>query len=288
MIKFKPLEISDKELFDGYFNLTDYKNSEKNFSNIYIWRDYYEYEYDIIDGFLCIKGKFRENNDYFCHVPYGEGDNSQVISILEEYFKNNGFQLILWPVLLEMEDSIKGFNFKEKRNCFDYIYTSEKLINLKGPKLRNKRRWVKKFKENYDYTYETITKSNIYAAKKFTINLIKNSNNNKYEIKAMEEMFDNFFTLKIKGCIIKVDGKIAGVSTGEELTKDTIIIHCERCNRSYEGIYNVINQEFVKNQWSDYKYINREQDLGIKGLRQSKLTYRPDILLKKSTGKIND
>ena len=104
----------------------------------------------------------------------------------------------------------------------------------------------------------------------------------------MEEMFDNFFTLKIKGCIIKVDGKIAGVSTGEELTKDTIIIHCERCNRSYEGIYNVINQEFVKNQWSDYKYINREQDLGIKGLRQSKLTYRPDILLKKYTGKIND
>ncbi len=130
-------------------------------------------------------------------------------------------------------------------------------------------------------TYEDITKDNIKEVEDFTINQIENPN----ERMAMEEMFNNFFKLGIKGCTIRVNGEIAGVSTGEELTDDTVLIHCERGNREYDGIYNVINQEFVKNQWSDYKYINREQDLGIEGLRQAKLTYRPDILLEKYIAK---
>lgn len=276
MNEFKPIELSDKAIFDEYFDFTDYNNSEKNFSNLFMWRHYYNYEYAIVDGFLCIRGNSPE---MFYHYPYGTGDVSKVI----EFLKQNNDNLIFKPVLDDSKDSLGkfDFSFEEDRDSFDYIYTSDKLINLKGSKLRNKRRWIKKFKNHYDYTYEDITKDNIEEVKGFTLDLIENPE----ELVAMEEMFNNFFHLGIKGCIIRVDGKIVGVSTGEELTSDTVLIHCERGNREYEGIYNVINQEFVKNQWSDYKYINREQDLGIEGLRQAKLTYRPDILLEKYIGK---
>ncbi|KZX17049.1 DUF2156 domain-containing protein [Methanobrevibacter filiformis] len=287
---FKPISLSDKPIFDDYFNKTDFNNAEKNFSNLFMWRKIYEYEYAIINDCLCIKGKLRDSKKPFCHFPYGGCDIKDSLSLIKEIFKKESDVLIIKPLLPEMkkclEKSLDNFTLIEDRNSFDYIYNSNKLITLPGSKLRNKRRWLKKFRENYDYVYEEINPTNLIEAKEFTINIIKNSNNDLNEIIAMEEMFDNLFELDIKGCIIRVDGKIAGVSTGEELTKDTVVIHCERADTNFEGIYNCINQEFCEKQWSSYKFINREEDLGIEGLRQAKLTYRPDLLLSKYIAKI--
>lgn len=289
-VDFKPISLSDKPIFDDYFNKTDFNNAEKNFSNLFMWRKTYEYEYAIINDCLCIKGKLKDNKKPFCHFPYGGCDIKDSFSLIKEAFKKEGNDLIIKPLLPEMrkclEKSLEDFTLIEDRDSFDYIYTSNKLITLSGSKLRNKRRWLKKFRENNDYTYEQINSSNLIEAKEFTINIIKNSNNDVDEIIAMEEMFDNFFELGIKGCIIRIDGEIAGVSTGEELTKDTVVIHCERANTDFEGIYNCINQEFCEKEWSNYEFINREEDLGIEGLRQAKLTYRPDLLLSKYIAKI--
>ncbi|MDR0911717.1 MAG: phosphatidylglycerol lysyltransferase domain-containing protein [Methanobrevibacter sp.] len=290
-IEFKPISLSDKHVFDEYFNKNDFNNAEKNFSNLFMWRKTYKYEYAIINDCLCIKGKLRNSTQSFCHFPYGGCDVKESLTLIKEVLKKEGNNsLIIKPILPEMkkclEKTIKEFTIVENRNSFDYIYTSKKLITLSGSKLRNKRRWVKKFKNNYNYQYEEINPTNLVEAKEFTINIIKNTNNDKDEIIAMTEMFDNLFELGIKGCIIRIDGKIAGVSTGEELTKDTVIIHSERANTEFEGIYNCINQEFCEKQWANYKFINREEDLGIEGLRQAKLTYRPEVLLKKYIAKI--
>nr|WP_302578990.1 phosphatidylglycerol lysyltransferase domain-containing protein [Methanobrevibacter arboriphilus] len=289
-IEFKPISLSDKPIFDDYFNKTNFNNAEKNFSNLFMWRKTYEYEYAIINDCLCIKGKLRDSKKPFCHFPYGGCDIKDSLSLIKEVFKKEGNTLIIKPLLPEMkkclEKTLEDFTLIEDRDSFDYIYKSNKLITLSGSKLRNKRRWLKKFRENYAYTYEEINSNNLIEAKEFTINTIKNSNNDTDEIIAMEEMFDNLFELGIKGCIIRIDGKIVGVSTGEELTKDTVVIHCERADTNFEGIYNCINQEFCEKQWSNYEFINREEDLGIEGLRQAKLTYRPDLLLSKYIAKI--
>lgn len=290
MINFKPIELHDKNIIINHFRKTKYNNAEKNFSNLFMWRHTYDYEYAIHNNCLCIKGKTRKARETFFHFPYGECKIGEITNILKEAYGNEGHNLIIKPVLSEMknclEESSNSFEIIEDRDSFDYIYSSKKLIDLKGPKLRTKRRWLKKFKENYNYSYERITEDNLKEAKDFTINIIKNTNNDKDEIIAMSEMFDNLFDLDIIGCIIRVDGNIAGVSTGEPLTEDTVIIHCERCDTKYEGIYNFINNEFCRQEWSKYKYINREEDMGIEGLRHAKLTYRPDTLLKKHIVKL--
>ncbi|MDL2246001.1 phosphatidylglycerol lysyltransferase domain-containing protein [Methanobrevibacter sp. OttesenSCG-928-K11] len=289
-IEFKPISLSDKPIFDDYFNKTNFNNAEKNFSNLFMWRHTYEYEYAIINDCLCIKGKLRDTKQPFCHFPYGNCNIEDSLSLIKEIFKKEGNELIIKPLLPEMkkclEKTLEDVTLIEDRDSFDYIYTSNKLITLSGSKLRNKRRWVKKFKEKYDYKYERINSDNLAEAKEFTLNIIKNSNNDSDEIRAMEEMFDNLFELNIKGCIIRIADKIVGVSTGEELTKDTVVIHCERGDNNFEGVYNCINQEFCEKEWSDYEFINREEDLGIEGLRQAKLTYRPDLLLSKYIAKI--
>lgn len=289
---FKPIQLSDKELFDGYFNNNPYNNAEKNFSNLFIWRHTYEYEYAIINKCLCIKGKLRNSHETFCHFPYGQCNNTETIILLKKAFEKEGKKLIIKPVLEPMKKFLEEkmpneFEIIEDRDSFDYIYKSEKLIDLAGSKLRNKRRWVKKFQNKYNYSYESIDEHNIVDCKNFVINNIKESKNyNKDELIAMTEMFDNMFELGITGCAVKVDGEIVAVSTGEQLSDDTVVIHCERGNKDYSGVYNYINQEFVKSEWADFEYINREEDLGIEGLRSSKLTYYPDNLLSKYIAKI--
>ncbi|MDR2874069.1 MAG: phosphatidylglycerol lysyltransferase domain-containing protein [Methanobrevibacter sp.] len=289
-INFKPISLSDKPIFDDYFNKTDFNNAEKNFSNLFMWRKTYEYEYAIINDCLCIKGKLRDSKKPFCHFPYGGCNIKYSMSLIKEVFKKESDCFIIKPLLPEMkkclEKSLENFTLIEDRNSFDYIYKSNKLISLAGSSLRNKRRGLKKFRDTYIYSYEEINSDNLIEAKEFTINYIKDSNNDTDEIIAMEEMFDNFFKLGIKGCVIRIYGKVVGVSTGEELTKNTVLIHCERADAKFEGIYNCINQEFCEKQWPNYKFINREEDLGIEGLRQAKLTYRPDLLLSKYIVKI--
>ena len=289
MIEFKKIDLEDKDIINKFFSKTKFNNAEKNFSNLFMWRHTYDYEYAEIDGCLCIRGKARKTGQTFYHFPYGNCKEQLIKPIIEKIVKSEGQEekFLIKPVLPEMKNCLEKqtmtekFDIKEDRDSFDYIYTTTKLIDLKGKKLRTKRRWVKKFKENYDYTYENITEENLQEAKEFTLNIIKSTNNDKEELVAMEEMFDNLFDLGITGCIIRVDGKIAGVSTGEAITDDTILIHCERCDRNYEGIYNFINQEFIKQEWSNYTYVNREEDLGIEGLRYAKMMYQPDNLLTK-------
>lgn len=291
MLKFKPITLEDKDLINDYFSRSNFINAEKNFSNLYMWRNCYNYEYLEINNYLCVRGKTKDNIRFY-HFPYGDLDKDALDLILNKLIENDDELLILIkPILPEMkeylENSSINFDIEEDRDAFDYIYDSNKLLELKGKHLRSKRRWVKKFLDNYDYTYEEITPENLEDAKDFTLNAIKNTNDDAHELSAMSEMFDNLFKLNINGCIIRVDGNIVGVSTGEVINSDCVLIHCERCDTTYEGIYKFINNIFIKEEWVDYKYINREEDLGIEGLRYAKLSYQPDCLLTKYIAKYN-
>ena len=85
----------------------------------------------------------------------------------------------------------------------------------------------------------------------------------------------NFIKLDIKGRVVIIDNKVEAMAIGEPLNKDTAVIHIEKASNCFIGLYQFINREFCSSEWSGYKFINREQDLGIKGLRNAKLSYSP-------------
>jgi hypothetical protein len=87
--------------------------------------------------------------------------------------------------------------------------------------------------------------------------------------------------LGLKGGAILIDGKVEAFTLGEPLNQNTVVIHIEKANPTYEGIYPLLNQAFLENEWSGYTYINREQDLGEEGLRKSKESYFPHHMVNK-------
>ena len=99
---------------------------------------------------------------------------------------------------------------------------------------------------------------------------------------AIYEALDNFNELNYTGGLLCVDDKCVAYTFGEKLNSDTLVIHIEKANVEYEGSYQAINNLFLKECFDDIKFVNREQDLGILGLRKAKESYKPHHMVKKS------
>jgi hypothetical protein len=101
------------------------------------------------------------------------------------------------------------------------------------------------------------------------------------EDQAIYEALKNYRLLKFKGGVVLIDGKVEAFSFGEILNPETAVIHVEKANPEIPGLYTAINQMFASDSWSDVKYINREQDLGLEGLRKAKESYYPVHMIEK-------
>jgi hypothetical protein len=180
------------------------------------------------------------------------------------------------------------FKAKEDRDNFDYIYSVQKLSTLSGKKLDAKRNHINKFKKLHTFKYEEISDENISDCIDIIEKWCKERNYSQSdsliaERKANLDLMNNFNSLRVKGAIIEVDGRPEAFTVGEQLNSNTVVIHVEKANSEIHGLYPLVNQQFLANHWNDIEYVNREQDLGIEGLRKAKLSYNPVSLLEKFT-----
>ena len=102
------------------------------------------------------------------------------------------------------------------------------------------------------------------------------------ERRALTYALHHFEELDLTGAVISVDGKIAAFTFGAPISHNTFGVHYEKADINIDGIYSAINQEFASHLPEQYIYLNREEDLGIPGLRQAKLSYHPVLLLEKT------
>ena len=98
------------------------------------------------------------------------------------------------------------------------------------------------------------------------------------ELKIIRRVFENFDELDCKGAVLRIDGKVVAFAMGAQIRSDTFCVHFEKAFSSIRGAYPMINQQFVENELSEYKYIDREDDLGLENLRKAKLSYYPEFL----------
>jgi len=289
------ISVDDKECFDKYFKMANLQISELNFTNFFMWRDYYKIRYSIVNDFLCIISVMGGGKP-FCFFPVGNYTNGEglkkAIYMIKDYFFEMGWEFILSRVSAQQISVLDSlgikYNANEDRDNFDYIYSIKSLSTLSGKKLDGKRNHINKFKKIYTFEYEKISDDNISDCKdiieKWCIqrNYLEHSSLIS-ERKANLDLLDNFNFLGLKGAIIKVDGNPEAFTVGEKLNSDTVVIHVEKANADINGLYPLMNQQFLATQWSDMEYVNREQDLGVEGLRRAKLSYHPISFVEKFT-----
>lgn len=297
MLELKDINIDDKEMFNRYLKRKCSKNSEFTFTNFYMWRKSYDMKYAIIDDMLCIMPQ-HAGGPRSATFPIGfigedgkERDVRPVIERLMRYFEEtNQSPLLRLYDEQTVQKLIKAFPGRflitEDVNYEDYVYDVQQLINLSGKKFHGKKNHVNKFKKTYDWEYQRMTPDN----KEECIELFDAWSRNKEiydekgfeeELEAVHELINNWEKLDIVGGCIRVGGEMVAFSFGEPLCKDMAVIHLEHANTDYQGSFAIMNQQFLEHEWSEYRYVNREEDMGIEGLRKAKQSYRPVMMVKK-------
>ena len=293
MLSFKAITIEDKETISSYTLNSSLQNCDFAFANMCSWQFLYDSEYAVSDGFLFIRFYIEDKKRLAYMLPVGQGDLKNAIDILEKDIVAMDHPLLILGITQESKENIENlfsgkFTFLQERNYFDYIYLREDLATLKGRKFQHKRNHANKFKKTYSYSYLPITPDIIPQCMEVEKIWCK-ANFNEDDKEALEQenrsmlfSMQNFEKLNLIGGSIIVDGKIIAFTYGSPINNNTFGIHVEKADVSYEGIFSVINQEFAMRIPEQYTFINREEDLGLPGLRQSKLSYNPVLLLEKN------
>ena len=178
------------------------------------------------------------------------------------------------------------FKFSTSQAEWDYVYSVEALGTLAGSKYHGKRNHIARFKDNEAWRYEPLTKENALACKHMSdhwyhaqLNL---GNVSVYKEKpGLNYMLDHFEELGLKGGVLFVGDEVVAFTIGEPMSEDTFHVHIEKAYSEVQGAYPMINQQFVLHEMQDFKYINREEDDGVEGLRRAKESYRPVEMIKK-------
>lgn len=286
----------DKLWIDEVLDGTVYFGCFYTFATLYLWRDVYHTQVARYGDALLIRGGDTKHSNYYMYPAGKSYDIRKIIPLIREDAASLGAKAVIACVEKWQCDEIRTafpdeFSYTESRDEFDYIYLSDNLINLRGKKFHAKRNHISKFVRNYpNWIYEDVGAENaiecIDAASIWLERSLPNANEFEkselcFENSAIALALRNREKLGIIGGLIRVDGKVIAMTLGEPINKRVFVTHFEKADTDYEGAYAMINNQFAIHSLASYEYVNREEDMGIEGLRKAKLSYNPDILLEK-------
>jgi len=287
---FKELTLEEKPLFDHLFTHSPPQISEFTFTNLFIWRLCYQTKISRLQNLLCLLA--NQGESFFFFPPIGEGDMVECYQRLLQYLVGKATlpKIVRVPqaAVEQVDWKASGMKMELDRSQCDYVYLTQDLIELKGRKYHRKRNHIKQFKEKYSYQYISLTPEWIPQCLQLEtewcdLRHCEASPGLLNESSAIKEAFTHFEELRVKGGAILINGKVEAFTLGDPLNLESVVIHIEKANPAYEGLYPTINQAFLEHQGSGFTYVNREQDLGEEGLRKAKESYFPHHLVNKYT-----
>jgi len=293
--EFKPIELADRGLIESYTCGAGIRNCDLAFANMFCWRDVYEPRQAVIDGFLVIKFRIDGTDRIGYMQPLGDGDFSTLVPVLRDDARQHGQRLRIIGLTDEGAEMLRGcgygdFAFQSRRALEDYIYRADDLRSLSGRRYQPKRNHINRFIQLYDYRYEELAPHLFEECMRLEAVWRREhagaGEGLNAEQRAMQQAFENFEALGLRGGCIRVGERLVAFTYGSAIDPSTFCIHIEKADTEYEGAFAMINRLFAENLPRQYEWINREEDLGIPGLRQSKLSYHPAAMQRKYTAQL--
>ncbi len=282
-MKFREIKISDKEIFESKINLETFSENscgyERVFPVIYCFSKQYNYSMASEGGAIFVKFEFEGNVGFFPPIVKNMHEFMPAFETLVGYCQSEGINLKIYggsKAEIDMINSARKYMIytSAERNSYEYLYKPDKLINM-GDYSPLKRNMLKSFEKRFKWELREYCESD----REEVIGLISEWSQTKGEeegdIEAMILALDNIKALNLLCDVLIVKDKIVGIDIGYKVGDIGIIMY-EKVSKKFFGVGVKIVQEFSKKRFADCKYINRQEDIGDEGLRNSKLSYKQD------------
>lgn len=298
MLDWKPISPFVQKDFAKYESLRPVYISEGHYLNQFLWENYYQTKYAMDEKALYLSIEVHGHHGFFAPLCREE-DLPAVFHRLEDQFHTGWneparFYNIDTRMVEILQDSncLTDYDITTDRDSFDYIYDAEKLRTLSGKAMHKKKNLLNGFVRDYEghFQYETLGIKNIEEIEAFHQKWLDERRiNDRYHCIDDEEdgiyrLFGNCHSIECKMGGVRIDGELKAYTIGSYVPDLKLaIVHIEKADVSYHGLYNYINQQFILNEFPEAVLVNREDDLGQENLRQAKLSYRPIRLEEKFT-----
>ncbi len=279
----KPLTVADTLMLREYLGKYPRDHCDYTIANLIVWGQIYHNHYLIFKERLVI---FNPQYEYIL-FPVGEylspSELVELVQLFKEHFKDAELILLPEEYIQAYPEINEHFELHEDRDWADYIYSTDSMVNLSGKKLAKKKNLISQFKRAYpEYKVMKITEDRLDVILKFTHKWRRERNAEGIylmtEIKAIENTLQAWNKLPVEGIIVCLHYKIVAYSIFSPQSAEMATVHFEKFDPDKKGSAQVITWETAKYLQGRYKWINREQDIGLAGLRQAKLSYVPDRL----------
>lgn len=290
MIQFERLVPVRKAEYDQYLMNCGQRGCEYSFVNLYLWG---RQTAAVVGGYLTLFSHFNGHSVY--PFPVGQGDIRPVLDAIIADSRQRGipcrFTSLNQADMELLEAFYPGkFRFRCEISDFDYVYNIDDLADLKGRKYQQKRNHVNRFQANFpDWHAEMLNETTMEDAKALIDHWFSHKEEEPemdmgLEKVALRRAFEHFDELGLEGLVLYAGGQPVAVTMGSRLSQDTFDVHFEKAREDIQGAYGAINRAFARHlreKYPDLRYLNREDDLGLPGLRKAKLSYEPAFLVEK-------
>lgn len=301
MIDFKEVSLEDRQWAEPLLYAAGTRGCEMTFVVLYAWQKAYGIRIarmgDFVLGQMC--GPHGTNYLY----PVGSGALQPVIEALraDAYERGVPFRLIcVTPEMIDVLESLfpGRFAYQADRDSYDYVYGVDKLADLAGKKMQAKRNHINRFVENHpDWEAVPVTPDNLAecqaierqwqaAAAAETERSSEEEHDQKDEDVALYTAMRDFVPLGLEGILIRAGGQPVAFALGRRVSEESYNVHFEKADASIQGSYAIVNREYarwIRETYPAVRWINREDDMGVEGLRKAKESYHPDFLIEKHT-----
>lgn len=283
---FQPVTLHDISLIKKYLAKTTYEESNHNIITMFTWMDMYPLYKYVDENYMLVASV--HNGEAFIYMPLCAKEYFiEATNKAHELFNECEIPFSISCVIKEYKDLLLTANDKYQvediRDGYDYVYKLENFKGFKGKKMQKKRNHLNNFLKLYAdrYAYEDLNAENREEVKEYILSLEAQSDTLIVERAGILQVLDAYEVLDYKAGIIKIDGKIEGFILASPLSDRMIQENVEKANHEVIGLSQALLSEFFKRNFSDYIYLNREDDMGIEKLRESKLSYHPEYLIEK-------
>ena len=290
MLDFRKILPTERKVIHDNLSAAPGHGCEYSFVNMFLWADQTVAFWGTTPLFFCRYGEWTAYLFPQCENP------KEAVDLLRDDARERGVRFRLFGATPAEADALEAlypqrFVRRSMRDSFDYIYDIERLCDLRGRKLQAKRNHCNHFEQTYpDYRVLPLTKELLPRCIDFTEDWYEEHrdahpySDMSEEKAAMQKAFRYFEELRMEGILLETQDGIVAFSMGNRIRVDTFDVNFEKAHPEINGAYPMVNREFarlIRSRYPEVKYVNREDDMGVEGLRRAKESYYPDLLLEK-------
>ncbi|MDR2152430.1 MAG: phosphatidylglycerol lysyltransferase domain-containing protein [Helicobacteraceae bacterium] len=294
---FSPISLERQAVLDAALAAQTLETADATFVNLWLWRFERKIELAIEDDFIFIKQtchtcEGKEQTPYFL-FPIGRGDLKKAIDALKRHCDKEAIALKFRSVTKAQKTELESacpnaFAFAYDRDRSDYLYDCAALIGLNGRDYHSKKNFINRFATFYGIRYERLNDDNHQETIAF-INawFERAAYSAEFERQGIVSLLEEYRRFPCAYGVLRAEGQIAAFTIGQSLNETTAVIHVEKADgANFPGSYQTINRTHLEKEFADKRFVNREEDLGLEGLRKAKLSYRPIALVDKFDAEI--